>query len=128
MACKADATIFELHGPEGTERAVDATNDGHWVFGAHGAPQPFERPERYAERRIRDRFTPQMLGAYLAALGIRAFDEGFYMPDGEAGWSRRTSRCIPASGRGRSTRSRPAFPGGGDGGARGLTGRYPRRS
>lgn len=26
-----------------------------------------------------------MLSAYLAALGIRAFDERFYMPDGE-GW------------------------------------------
>jgi hypothetical protein len=59
-------------------------NDGYWTFDTAGQQQPFERPERYAERRIRDRFTPDMLRSYLAALGIRAFDEDFYMPDGEA--------------------------------------------
>jgi hypothetical protein len=59
-------------------------NDGYWTFDTAGQQQPFERPERYAERRIRDRITPDMLRSYLAALGIRAFDEDFYMPDGEA--------------------------------------------
>jgi hypothetical protein len=94
MCCGADATIFELYGAEEHEgpygvpttwvRHVYAMNNGYWTFDAAGEPQPFERPERYNERRIRDRFTPDMLRSYLAALGIRAFDEDFYMPDREA--------------------------------------------
>jgi hypothetical protein len=94
MCCDADATIFELYGADEREgpygvpttwvRHVYAMNDGYWTFDAAGEQQPFERPERYAERRIRDRFTPDMLRSYLGALGIRAFDEDFYMPNGEA--------------------------------------------
>jgi hypothetical protein len=94
MACAPDAVIFELYGsdpdgdPEGLSdnlvRSVCAMDDGYWIFDADGEPQPFERPERYQERRIRDRFTPQMLRSYLAAIGIRAFEERFNMPDGEA--------------------------------------------
>ena len=94
MCCDAEATIFELYGAEEREgrygvpttwiRHVYAMNDGYWTFDAAGEQQPFERPERYAERHIRDRFTPGMLRSYLAALGIRAFDEDFYMPNGEA--------------------------------------------
>lgn len=94
MCCDADATIFELYGAEEHEgpygvpttwvRHVYAMKDGYWTFDAAGEQQPFERPERYAERRVRDRFTPDMLRSYLTALGIRAFDEDFYMPNGEA--------------------------------------------
>lgn len=94
VGCSADATIFELYGSEEHDgafgvptnwvRHVYAMNDGYWTFEAAGNAQPFERPERYDERRIRDRFTPELLRSYLAALGIRAFDEDFYMPDREA--------------------------------------------
>ena len=94
MCCAADATIFSLYGAEEHEgpyglptnsvRGVYAMNDSYWTFDAYGEEQPFEQPERYSERRIRDRFTPEMLRSYLAALGIRAFDEDFYMPNGEA--------------------------------------------
>jgi hypothetical protein len=94
VGCSADGTIFELYGSEERDgpfgvpttwiRHVYAMNDGYWTFEAAGDVQPFERPERYDERRIRDRFTPELLRSYLAALGIRAFDDDFYMPDREA--------------------------------------------
>jgi len=94
VGCSADATIFELYGSEEHDgpfgvptswiRHVYAMNDGYWTFDAAGDVQPFERPERYAERRIRDRFTPELLRSYLAALGIRAFDDSFYMPERQA--------------------------------------------
>ena len=94
VGCSVDGTIFELYGFEQHEgpfgvptnwlRHVYAMNDGYWAFEAAGEVQPFERVERSAERSIRDRFTPEVLRSYLAALEIRAFDEDFYMPDREA--------------------------------------------
>ncbi len=38
--------------------------DTSWVFENEGNPLPFEKPERYRARRIRDRFTPEMLEEY----------------------------------------------------------------
>jgi hypothetical protein len=84
------ASIFELYGPEkrewlNFERAISAMKDGdRWRFSASGVPLPFEELERYAARRIRDRFPHELLDRYLQELGIRAFDERFYMPDGRA--------------------------------------------
>lgn len=54
--------------------------DTSWVFENEGNPLPFEKPERYRARRIRDRFTPEMLEEYCLAMGIRLFDESFYGP------------------------------------------------
>lgn len=60
-------------------RTIAAVHDGErWVFETGGNAQPFEQPERYEARRIRDRFTPEMLDKYCAALGIRYFDPTFY--------------------------------------------------
>ena len=79
---------FHLFNPAevgglGYQRTVDAILDGdRWVFETSGEPLDFEEPERYAERRIRDRFTPDMLGRYCAALGIDLFEPGAYGPDG----------------------------------------------
>jgi hypothetical protein len=80
------ASIFELYGPELTERlntvrSVSAMHDGsRWMFNVEGERQPFEQAEHYTRRRIKDRFTFEMLRDYLGALGIRAFDEDFYGP------------------------------------------------
>lgn len=47
-------------------RVVSASNDGgRWVFDQFGEPFPFEKVERYQERRVRDRFTFEMLKEYL---------------------------------------------------------------
>jgi hypothetical protein len=83
------ATILELYGPEQTDflnyvRSVSVANDGgRWVFDQAGTVQPFEDTARYQARRIQDRFTPDMLADYLRALGVRAFEEDFYMPPGD---------------------------------------------
>jgi hypothetical protein len=50
---------------------------------ASGTPQPFEDLAAYQRRRVRDRFTPDMLVAYCSALGIRPFDEAFYRTAGQ---------------------------------------------
>jgi hypothetical protein len=63
-------------------RSIAAVNDGgRWTWDESGTPQLFETPDRYAARRIRDRFTIEMLDAYCRALGIRYFDSEFYGPD-----------------------------------------------
>jgi hypothetical protein len=75
------ATIFELYGANPTawlnhERTICAMNDGgKWIFDQQGEPLPFERPEQYRARGVRDRFTFDLLDEYLRAIGIRAFDE-----------------------------------------------------
>lgn len=86
---RGSAVSFGLYGPEQTEwlnlvRAVSAVQDqGRWEWTATGTVQPFEEVERYQQRRVRDRLTPDMLARYCAALGIRPFDETFF---GEGGY------------------------------------------
>lgn len=45
---------------------------------AQGEVQPYEQTENYGKRKIVDRFTPEMLESYCAALGIELFNPGFY--------------------------------------------------
>lgn len=75
------------------ERSVHAVNDaGRWRFEAFGDVQPYEEIEQYKARRVRDRFTPEMLERYCAAIGIRLFDPDFYCGPRalivKAGWVR----------------------------------------
>lgn len=80
------ATSFTLVGPHETEwlnqiRHVSARTDGGpWIFFPRGQVQPFEQVEQYENKHIRDRFTPEMLESYCAALGILAFDATFHGP------------------------------------------------
>ncbi|HSP81688.1 MAG TPA: hypothetical protein VLQ93_24425 [Myxococcaceae bacterium] len=68
-------------------RAINAANDGgRWVFLQTGEPFPFERLEQYRARRVRDRFTFDMLKEYLHHLGLSPFDEDFYLPAGAPAW------------------------------------------
>lgn len=63
------------------ERTVYLVNDcGRWEFGASGPPYPFEETDRYKAKRIRDRFSVDMLERYCGALGIELLDEHFYGP------------------------------------------------
>lgn len=79
---------FEMFAPEpreflNYERSVSAVHDGsRWCFHTQGAVQPFEQVEQYSARKIRDRFTPEMLESYGSALGLRIFDETFYRGPG----------------------------------------------
>jgi hypothetical protein len=78
--------MLEVYAPDSNvspfsniRRFISAANDGGpWRFDAAGEPFEFEQVERYKERRIRDRFTPDMLDDYLRNFGIHLFDPDFY--------------------------------------------------
>ncbi|MCY1081980.1 hypothetical protein [Archangium lansingense] len=86
------AVMLEMYGPRRTAwlnyvRALGVSNDGgRWVFDQSGEPFPFEKLEHYQARRVRDRFTFDMLKEYLHHLGLSPFEEDFYLPDGAPAW------------------------------------------
>ncbi len=70
------ATIFEAYEcPErggsitNHRRTIYAARDGRWTFGSTGDPYPFENVSNYEAKTIRDRFTPDLLDAFLEGLG-----------------------------------------------------------
>ncbi|MBN1206421.1 MAG: hypothetical protein JXB05_16035 [Myxococcaceae bacterium] len=87
------AVMLDVYGPKqpgklnNYVRALGASNDGgRWVFDQSGEPFAFEQVERYQARRVRDRFTFEMLKDYLRHLGLAPFEEDFYMPPGSRAW------------------------------------------
>ncbi len=84
--------VLEVYGPRQTAwlntlRALHVANDGgRWVFGQSGEPFPFEKLEQYQARRVRDRFTFDLLKEYLRQLGLSPFEEDFYLPEGVPAW------------------------------------------
>ena len=92
---------FELFGPLPTDflnyvRTISASHDGsRWRFDASGTVQAFEHPERYEARKVRDKFTAEMLAEYAAALGVQPFDESFYA---ERGILVETRQKVPRKG------------------------------
>jgi hypothetical protein len=87
------AVMLDVFGPEqpgkihNYVRALEVANDGgRWVFEQEGEPFPFEQVEQYQARRVRDRFTFEMLKDYLRHLGLAPFEEDFYMPPGSRAW------------------------------------------
>jgi hypothetical protein len=84
---------LEMYGPHlnarhnNYVRALATANDGgRWVFDQSGEPFPFEKVEQYQSRKVRDRFTFEMLKDYLRHLGLYPFEEDFYMPEGAPAW------------------------------------------
>jgi hypothetical protein len=97
------AVMFELYGPRQTNwlnyvRTLYVSNDGgRWVFGQSGEPFPFEKLEQYQARKVRDRFTFDMLVEYLHHLGLSPFQEDFYLPSGTPAWLlEKTGPVVPA--------------------------------
>ncbi|MFL5358212.1 hypothetical protein [Archangium sp.] len=86
------AVALSVYGPHQTAwlnyvRVVSAVDDGgRWVFDQFGEPFPFEKLEQYQARRVRDRFTFDMLKEYLRHLGLSPFEEDFYLPGGAPAW------------------------------------------
>jgi hypothetical protein len=65
------------------ERTISATNDGgKWVFHADGKVQSFEKIEQYNNKRVKDKFTSEMLDDYCKALGLNIFEPDFYQSKG----------------------------------------------
>jgi hypothetical protein len=79
-------TLFALYGPDKTDwlnriRYLSVWNDvGGWEFSSEGEIQSYEEPEQYGARKIKDRFSPDMLERYCKALGIELSDCKFYGP------------------------------------------------
>lgn len=80
------ATAWEVYAPEalggdtplGYRRSIAAMDDGgRWIFEESGLRYPFEQVERYSVRRIRDRFTGEMLRDYLRHFGVELFTDEF---------------------------------------------------
>jgi hypothetical protein len=93
---------LEVYGPRNIGarnflRTLYAANDGgRWAFGQSGEPFPFEKREQYQARRVRDRFTFDMLEEYLHHLGLSPFEEDFYLPAGApAGLVERKGPVLP---------------------------------
>ncbi|QHC56600.1 hypothetical protein [Rathayibacter tanaceti] len=61
-----------------TVRVIELTQDSRWTFHTYGEPLPFEDISAYTNRRVADRFTPEMLADYCAAYGLRPFDDDFF--------------------------------------------------
>jgi hypothetical protein len=78
---------FTLFGPIKTDflnyvRSIAVVFDGsRWVFVSTGTEQMFEDPRAYEARRVRDRFTSDMLERYCQELGVNVFDAASYGPD-----------------------------------------------
>jgi len=84
---RAGSVQFELFGPLATEfanyvRTVAVTHTGSkWRFDANGTVQAFEETDAYTSRKVRDRFTSDMLERYCRALGVDVFDPATYRAD-----------------------------------------------
>lgn len=73
--------VFEQHPTDSHYygRSISVTNDeGRWGLHLGGDPLPFEDVTRYKARRVRDRFTKEMLIEYLQGFGIDAYNRSFY--------------------------------------------------
>ena len=95
--------VLEVYGPQETDwlnylRTLHVANDGgRWVFGQSGEPFPFEKLEQYQARRVRDRFTFDMLKEYLRHLGLSPFEENFYLPQRTPAWLvEKTGPVVPS--------------------------------
>lgn len=64
------------------KREIRVVHDGRWEFDSMGDPLPFEELEQYQAKRVKDRLTTEMLARYCQHLGISAFEEEFYGPNG----------------------------------------------
>lgn len=64
-----------------SERQVSLSNEGGWKFQQSGDPLPFENMATYAQRKKRDRLTPELLRTYGEALGIPFWDADAYGQD-----------------------------------------------
>jgi hypothetical protein len=51
-----------------------------WEFEQTGTQLPFEKTDQYRARLVRERFPPELLGAYCEHYGIRPFEPAFYGP------------------------------------------------
>lgn len=78
------ARKLQVVGPGGFARTVAVINEDKWVFISNGDPFDFENTAAYGRPRKAERFTHEMLVDYCRHLGLDAFNESFYVPNGRA--------------------------------------------
>ncbi|MFB9235645.1 hypothetical protein ACFFWC_08840 [Plantactinospora siamensis] len=87
-------------GPQHILRVIQATTQDDWCWESSGELQPFEEPELYTRRAVRDRLDLPALNRYCARLGIHRAEPGFYGPQATlvsldtSGWG--DSRTMPS--------------------------------
>lgn len=77
------AVIWEIYDRDGSvRRSIYAMNDGgSWDFYSAGNAFGFEDVKRYSKKRVRDRFTIDMLETYLASMNLFPFDDSWLAPE-----------------------------------------------
>jgi hypothetical protein len=71
---QAGGGLFRRSRPADARWIQASDQDGTWEFDAVGKPLPFEEPERYTARRKADRLGLDLLGRYLAEVGVPVND------------------------------------------------------
>lgn len=59
-------------------RGISATKEDRWTWHEGGTPFPWEETEAYTAKRIKDRFTPEMLERYAKHMGVDLLDPEYY--------------------------------------------------
>ncbi|MDR0611328.1 MAG: hypothetical protein LBG58_14560 [Planctomycetaceae bacterium] len=82
-ALQMEIFSFNFTENKNREKAIRAVylqidDNDKWIFGESGDPLPFEDTAIYKKRRIKERFTEELLISYCEKLGIRLLDEDFY--------------------------------------------------
>lgn len=65
---------FQYIYPDGKERIIYALKEDRWVFYEEGELLPFENPDYYKRRKIKDRINNDIIIEYLSKCGIDLFD------------------------------------------------------
>lgn len=77
---KYGGMILQVFDAGKSRRTISAMNDGgRWDFYQKGEPFEFEELDAYQNRRIKDRFTFEMMRRYLGELGVCPFDMDSYI-------------------------------------------------
>jgi hypothetical protein len=81
------ANILEVYDERGdVRRAIYCANDGgKWKFGQSGPAFEFENTPQYLTRRVSERFTEEMLRAYLNQIAVDGFECDAYSTGTNAG-------------------------------------------
>lgn len=71
--------ILQRSSPFGERRIVRVSDqDDGWEFDLAGSPREYEEPEHYERRRKADRLPPELIGRYLAGVGLPVTDPNWF--------------------------------------------------
>lgn len=88
MTCSDNGNIFEYKNPIAKNeldklRTISVTKESGWGFHTYGELLPFEKPEYYKAKKIKDRLNKEILEEYFLNFNIQLFNETFYNNSGD---------------------------------------------